>query len=228
MERYVMGLMSFVLILSVRQMGRAQDLGSLSEPTQLPVTESEWTPSESTASSAATPGWETSEPTFAQPREGAVLPEQEGLGGVDQSSGAKPFELKIIRDPFESALKRQGGLKNPKILEIEAVPSQTLEESSDQDRLDTLTDTFPPPSPGSPFTRFLLREYQLQAILWNVQEPKAIYKSPSGELIKVKIGYRIGREGGVVWKIREKEVLILIPYKGDFKNARVYSHKMWR
>lgn len=124
----------------------------------------------------------------------------------------------IVRDPFEPPSEL--GVKNDKAV-------VTQESDLDQVTSESFADTdLVSSSPSGPFGSALLREYQLLGIVWNVKSPKALFKDPSGQLVKVQIGYKLGREGAVTWKIREKEVVFLIPYKGDYKNARIYIHRI--
>jgi len=72
----------------------------------------------------------------------------------------------------------------------------------------------------TPYTSYYLKTYKISGILWGVSKPKAIVTAPSGQNLSIFIGTRLGREGGVVWAIREKEVVFLLPDRnGDYRNG---------
>lgn|GEM_PF-4818829 len=64
---------------------------------------------------------------------------------------------------------------------------------------------------SEPILAYPLKEYSVTGILWGVKKPRAVLKSPSGKKYTITTGNRVGREGGVVWKIREKEIVFLMP-----------------
>ncbi len=215
-------LIGIVLFSGLGFLGQAQEIEGMSDPT----------PPEFVEAGASNPVSKEPLPSsniqsLDSTSETSATRAQEIVVGSGPLSTSRTVEVEVLRDPFESVIKSQIESKPPQ-LEEESGLGQKTDRTADPDEIGGQSDAPPIESSFNPFTQFLLREYQLQAILWNVKEPKAIYKSPNGELVKVKIGYRLGREGGVIWKIREKEVLSLIPYLGDFKNARVYTHRMLR
>lgn len=73
---------------------------------------------------------------------------------------------------------------------------------------------------NDPLQAYELREYRLVAVLWDVNEPRALVATPDGKIWTIRQKYRLGRGGAVVAAIRESEVIIVEPnVDGTFKGA---------
>lgn len=73
-----------------------------------------------------------------------------------------------------------------------------------------------------------LSQLQLTAVLWNVEDPKALVRSPTGKLFMVrsKQKTRIGRNKGYVAAIREGEVVVFeFSQDGKTPTTRVLNLK---
>lgn len=136
----------------------------------------------------------------------AVLPGGSNLK-LEYDIGYNPEEF---RDPFTLPPIFQEKIHPPQNL---LTPSTPVQDPIERDVILM-----------NPFNKYFVMEYRLKAIMWGVTQPKAVVVAPQGEVLTIGLGYRLGREGGVVWKIKEGEVVILIPDAfGDFKNARHFS-----
>lgn len=80
--------------------------------------------------------------------------------------------------------------------------------------------------PLLPLQRFDLDELVLMGIMWNIKEPKAMFKDPNGEVHVVGIEERVGRKNGYIAVIREGEVVIVEASrrKGDI----IYTSRVLR
>ncbi len=63
--------------------------------------------------------------------------------------------------------------------------------------------------PLMPLQRFDINQLSLTGILWNVRDPKAILKDPTGVIYIVAPGAKIGPNNGYVASIREGEIVIV-------------------
>lgn len=54
-----------------------------------------------------------------------------------------------------------------------------------------------------------LESLKLTSLLWNIDEPRALIKDPTGQTYKVKEGVLIGRKDGYIAKIREGEIVVV-------------------
>lgn len=71
-----------------------------------------------------------------------------------------------------------------------------------------------------PLLAYPTRDYRVTAILWGVKKPRAVLIAPNGKAYKVYPSVRVGREGAVIWAIREKEVVFLTPDEsGNYKKG---------
>jgi Tfp pilus assembly protein PilP len=112
------------------------------------------------------------------------------------------------RDPFSVPLSLQG--KDPRTI-LETTIEETS-ESSEQEDTSVVT--------SNPYLAHYVKEYIISGILWGVKKPRAMVVAPSGQLLSIQTGMRLGREGGVVWAIREKEVVFLMPDRqGDLRKG---------
>ena len=64
----------------------------------------------------------------------------------------------------------------------------------------------------SPLQRFDLEQLNLTAVIWNVENPKAMVVDPSGRSHLIKIGTDIGKNRGTVTEIADQEVQVLETY----------------
>jgi hypothetical protein len=111
------------------------------------------------------------------------------------------------RDPFSL----------PTSLNAKTAPSNFDTETLDEE--DILNDNIEFEA-TNPYVSHYIKDYKISGILWGVKRPKALVLTPSGQLLSVYIGTRLGREGGVAWSIREKEVVFLMPDKsGDYRSG---------
>jgi len=63
---------------------------------------------------------------------------------------------------------------------------------------------------------YSLKQYRLVGIIWNVNNPKAMFEDPKNKVHNVKLNQRIGNKQGYVSAIREGEVVVVETiYKGD-------------
>lgn len=70
-----------------------------------------------------------------------------------------------------------------------------------------------PVGPVLPLQRFDLAELKLIGIMWNVQEPKAMFLDPNSRIYTIGKDERIGRNNGYVAAIREGEVVVVETFK---------------
>lgn len=124
---------------------------------------------------------------------------------VEYELGYKPEDY---RDPFLPP----STIKAPNISNMQK-DQNIIEDSLFDNEVDA-------PASTNPYTSYYLKTYKISGILWGVNRPKAIVTAPSGQKLSIFIGTRLGREGGVVWAIREKEVVFLLPDKnGEYRNG---------
>jgi Tfp pilus assembly protein PilP len=134
----------------------------------------------------------------------AKLPAMEDKFKLEYELGYSPENF---RDPFSL----------PVSLDTKTKPAKSSEPGFDnEDFLDNKMDV----DMSNPYVSHYIKDYKISGILWGVKKPKALVLAPSGQLLTVHIGTRLGREGGVAWSIREKEVVFLMPDKtGDYRNG---------
>ncbi|MEO0335779.1 MAG: pilus assembly protein PilP, partial [Pseudomonadota bacterium] len=60
-----------------------------------------------------------------------------------------------------------------------------------------------------PLQRFDLDQLNLLGIIWDISDPKAMFKDPNGEIHIVGLEERIGRKNGYIAVIREGEVVVV-------------------
>lgn len=65
-----------------------------------------------------------------------------------------------------------------------------------------------------PIQRYELGELKLVGVLWTKKGPKALVEDAEGKGYSVTTGSRIGRAGGVVTRITEKELVVREEYLG--------------
>lgn len=108
-----------------------------------------------------------------------------------------------FRDPF--SLPSRFLVKPEVVTAVEVTP--TVEEPKQEVSQD-------------PLLAFPTRDYRVTAILWGVKKPRAVLVAPNGKAYKVYPSVRVGREGAVIWAIREKEVVFLTPDEsGNYKKG---------
>ncbi len=69
--------------------------------------------------------------------------------------------------------------------------------------------------PLLPLQRFKLEDLRLTGILWNVSNPKAILKDPTGNIHVVTLNSKIGTRNGYVAAIREGEIVVVETIEQD-------------
>ncbi|GAF95377.1 unnamed protein product [marine sediment metagenome] len=57
-------------------------------------------------------------------------------------------------------------------------------------------------------TDFELRDFKLIGLVWDVASPIAIFRGPKKKRYILKVGDKIGRQGGVIVKIRQGQLYI--------------------
>lgn len=85
------------------------------------------------------------------------------------------------------------------------------------------------PAPGDefydatdPWRSHYLKEYKLSGVIWDVSQPKALFKNPEGKMLTLRRKSILGREGSVVIAVRESEVIFLQPGPGgDYEKGTV-------
>ncbi|MCB0421435.1 MAG: pilus assembly protein PilP [Bdellovibrionales bacterium] len=63
--------------------------------------------------------------------------------------------------------------------------------------------------PLLPLQRFDLNELKLTGIIWDVEDPQAMFVDPSGKTYRVGVNARVGRNSGYIAVIREGEVVVV-------------------
>lgn len=78
------------------------------------------------------------------------------------------------------------------------------------------------PSVGSlpPLLRYELGEFRLVGIIWGLTPPRALVEDSEGRGYTVTIGTKIGRSGGVVTRISDKEVVVREEFR-DYMGSKV-------
>ncbi len=66
-----------------------------------------------------------------------------------------------------------------------------------------------------------LKKLKVKGILWNVENPYAIIKTPDNQIKKVGLGDKMGKDNGYVAAIREKEVVVMESY--EEANGSIYT-----
>lgn len=69
--------------------------------------------------------------------------------------------------------------------------------------------------PLEPLEMYDVSQFKLVGVIWNVRDPKAMVKDPSGKLHLVRKETRIGRNSGFVAAIREGEIIVVEPTVGE-------------
>jgi Tfp pilus assembly protein PilP len=67
-----------------------------------------------------------------------------------------------------------------------------------------------PPAAGSlpPLQRYELREFRFVGVIWSPKVTRALVEDSVGKGYTVSVGTKIGRSGGVVTRITEKEIIV--------------------
>lgn len=81
-------------------------------------------------------------------------------------------------------------------------------------------DTGPAISSLPPLQRYELGEFRLVGIIWGLKAPRALVEDSGGKGYAVTIGTKIGRSGGVVTRITEKEIVVREEFR-DYTGSKV-------
>jgi Tfp pilus assembly protein PilP len=137
-------------------------------------------------------------PQAAPPSE---IPQQPSNQPVQQTAEAPNPDLDVvgIRDPFKPYRQFK---PEPKAGTKAGLPSY---DGSD------------------PLQNVELSAVEVVAVLWDVQEPKALVRTAGGNLYTLKRNTKIGRNNGYVMGIREGEVVIVENYEEDGKIVKQYT-----
>lgn len=65
---------------------------------------------------------------------------------------------------------------------------------------------------SNPLLAYDVKQFQVIGIMWEVKEPKALLRDPSGKVHMLRKNVRIGRNKGFVSEIREGEVVVTEPF----------------
>jgi len=78
------------------------------------------------------------------------------------------------------------------------------------------------PALGSlpPLQSYDLGEFRLVGIIWGLKAPRALVEDSGGKGYAVTIGTKIGRSGGVVTRITEKEIIVREEFR-DYTGSKV-------
>lgn len=74
---------------------------------------------------------------------------------------------------------------------------------------------------SNPLLAYEVKQYQVIGVMWEVKDPKALLKDPSGKVHMVKKNTRIGRNKGFVAEIREGEVVVTEPFNESGLNTAI-------
>lgn len=113
--------------------------------------------------------------------------ERQALAAQFQNTEGYQYEPTGRRDPF----KPFGESQSTKAPVTQAEPEEQV--------------------PKEPLEMYEVLQYKLVGIIWNVTDPKAMVRDPSGKLHMVKKETKIGRNNGFVAAIREGEVIVVEP-----------------
>lgn len=81
-------------------------------------------------------------------------------------------------------------------------------------------DTRPSVSSLPPLQRYELGEIRLVGIIWGLTPPRALVEDSEGKGYTVTVGTKIGRSGGVVTRITEKEIVVREEFR-DYSGSKV-------
>lgn len=136
---------------------------------------------------------------------GEIDPEMQGSKPMPDDFEDIPVEApQVIRDPFEPP----EGISTQQVTGPVAPVSPSIDSSN-------------------PYERYPVSQYVVVGIFLGKNQ-KAFLRTPNNELIRVAPGYRLGIEGGVVWKIRPRDVLVIIPNPEDGRQSQVVILKFQR
>lgn len=71
-----------------------------------------------------------------------------------------------------------------------------------------------------PLQRYELGEFRLVGIIWGLKAPRALVEDSMGKGYSVTVGTKIGRSGGVVTRITEKEMVVREEFR-DYTGSKV-------
>lgn len=78
-----------------------------------------------------------------------------------------------------------------------------------------------------PLLTYYLRDYRLIGILWEVQDPKAMVRTPDNRVLTLHLKMKLGRENALVAAIRESELVVIEPdEKGEYRKGQVHRIRM--
>ncbi len=141
---------------------------------------------------AGTAGCSKEEPA-SQPVVRKIAPKP-GAGAVPQ----KPAEI-AEKKPAASAGYDPAGKRDPFVPFLKGEPRQRLKEE-----LATLP----------PLQRYDLGELKFVGVIWEKKGVRALVEDAEGKGYSVFVGSRIGRAGGVVTRITEKEIVVREEFTG--------------
>ncbi len=81
-------------------------------------------------------------------------------------------------------------------------------------------DTRPSVSGLPPLQRYELGEFRLVGIIWGLKAPRALVEDSEGKGYTITLGTKIGRSGGVVIRISEKEIVVREEFR-DYMGSKV-------
>lgn len=80
---------------------------------------------------------------------------------------------------------------------------------------------------NDPLLSYNLRDYRLVGILWEVSNPRAMVRTPTNQVLTLRLKMRLGRENALVAAIRESEVVVMEPDgKGEYKKGQIHRIRM--
>jgi type IV pilus assembly protein PilP len=74
-----------------------------------------------------------------------------------------------------------------------------------------------------PLQKYEIDQYRLVAIVWGVEEPRAMVEDPDGTGHVITIGTLIGRNWGRVTQIRPEELIITEEYRDEIENKLIVN-----
>ncbi|MEW6184464.1 MAG: pilus assembly protein PilP [Thermodesulfobacteriota bacterium] len=119
-----------------------------------------------------------------------------------QTPGASPLETIVVKDPPYNPTGKPDPFQ----------PTSVAQESKEKAKKSVL-----------PLEQFELSDFELVSVVISPKARKAMVQDPTGKGYFIQVGTRIGKNGGKVIRITEKEVVVQEPQQ-DFmgrKNARI-------
>lgn len=165
----------------------------------------------------------------SQPAAGEAVPAQnqqsvEGAPGL--SDVANPVDDELKTQNFEGYTYDPSGRRDP------FMPPASLFHDEEARLPVVPQDQSPSVEPElivnpDPLLAYYVKDYKLIGILWDVATPRAMIKGPSGSVQTVRLRTRLGREGGIIAAIREREVIVVLPdQKGGYAKGEAVRIRM--